>query len=144
MNPGIFHLRFFLAFLTDFTDCTVISSTIDLFAAIKSRAAAARGKSAVTLKIISFLLMKKSIASHIWKPIARRPAMTLTRACRKNVLKLAVAAICDVINIISNVRYESFSLYLMVTSAPSGPMMVANIQKNIENMSAVDIPRYRV
>jgi hypothetical protein len=59
-------------------------------------------------------------------------------------LKLAVAAICDVISMIIKVRYDSFSLYLIVTSDPSGPMMVANVQKNIEKISAVAVPRYRV
>jgi hypothetical protein len=45
---------------------------------------------------------------------------------------------------IIKVRYDSFSLYLIVTSDPSGPMMVANVQKNIEKISAVAVPRYRV
>ena len=32
----------------------------------------------------------------------------------------------------------------MMTSDPSGPAIVANLQKNIEAMSAVDIPKYKV
>ena len=32
----------------------------------------------------------------------------------------------------------------MVASEPSGPIMVAKVQKNIENISAVAMPRYRV
>lgn len=32
----------------------------------------------------------------------------------------------------------------MVSSSPSGPIMVAKVQKNIENIRAVDMPRYRV
>ena len=32
----------------------------------------------------------------------------------------------------------------MVSSSPAGPRMLAKVEKNIENISAVDIPRYSV
>ena len=64
----------------------VISSTSDALAAMKSRKAAARGKSMVTENVICPMNLKKSIASHIWNPIARSPAIMLTLAWRKNAL----------------------------------------------------------
>ena len=85
-----------------------------------------------------------SMPIHIWNPKARRAAMMLTRACRKKVLKLAAEAMWAVISMIRSTRYGIFSRYPMVISVPSGPAIVAKLQKNIEKMSAVDMPRYKV
>jgi hypothetical protein len=41
-------------------------------------------------------------------------------------------------------KVGELSLYAMVISVPSGPAIVAKMQKNIEKMSAVDMPRYNV
>lgn len=124
-----------------FTAWTVISSTMERFAAMKSSTPAASGKRAVNENAMSLRFLRMSMPIHIWNPKARRAAMMHTRACRKNVLKLATEAICAVMSIMSSTRYGIFSLYAIVISLPSGPAIDAKSQKNIENMSAVDMPR---
>lgn len=111
---------------------------------MKSSMAAVSGKRAVIENDISFIFLKMSMPIHTWNPMARRPAMMLTRACRKKALKLATDAMCEVISIINNTRKGIFSRYAMVISDPSGPAIVAKVQKNIEKMRAVEMPRYRV
>ena len=117
---------------------------MDFLAAMKSRNAATKGKRAVNENDMSCLWVNISMPSHIWNPIASKAAITPTLACRKKALKLAVAAMWAVMSIIIRTRYGIFSEYLMLASAPSGPMMVAKMQKNMENIRAVAMPKYNV
>ena len=128
----------------DLTAVIVISSTNARLAAMKFSTAAANGKSAVIWKVISLRNLKMSTANHVWNPSDMSAAIIATRAWRNGVLKLAVAATCAVISIMSIARYGSFSRYPIASSSPPGPMMVAKLQKNKDRIRAVDMPRCRV
>ena len=62
------------------TAWTVISSTIDFLADMKSRNAAAKGKSVEMENDMSFQYLMQSVMSHAWNPIDSSPAITHTLA----------------------------------------------------------------